>query len=267
VAHDPEYIAARRVLLDALGALGAHRKAVVLVGAQAIYLHVGAGDLSVAPFTSDGDLALDPSVLDDEPILAEALRAAGFDLAVKPGTWSLTDVQIDLLVPSSLGGPGRRSARLGPHGTEVARKAKGLEAALVDHAVIRLPALDDEDARSFEVAVAGLAALVVAKVHKLAERESNPERWAAKDGLDVLRILRAADPRSVGETLNELASNAIAGKVTREARGHFERLFATRTGHGAAMAVRATAGLEDAATIAASCEALAKRLLAAWRQA
>ena len=38
---DPEFVAARRVLLDALEALGAHRKAVVLVGAQAIYLHVG----------------------------------------------------------------------------------------------------------------------------------------------------------------------------------------------------------------------------------
>ena len=54
--------------------------------------------------------ALNPAILDDEPMLAEALRAAGFDLAVKPGTWSLTGVQIDLLVPSSLGGPGRRRA-------------------------------------------------------------------------------------------------------------------------------------------------------------
>ena len=35
---DPEYVAARRVLLDAFEALGAHRKSVVLVGAQAIYL-------------------------------------------------------------------------------------------------------------------------------------------------------------------------------------------------------------------------------------
>ena len=70
--------------------------------------------MAVAPFTTDGDLALNPSVLDDEPILADLLRAAGFDLALKPGTWSLTDVQIDLLVPESLGGPGRRSARLGP---------------------------------------------------------------------------------------------------------------------------------------------------------
>jgi len=67
VEHDPEYAAARRVLLDALGALGAHCKAVVLVGAQAIYLRVGAGDMAVAPFTTDGDLALNPTVLGDEP--------------------------------------------------------------------------------------------------------------------------------------------------------------------------------------------------------
>jgi hypothetical protein len=87
--HDPEYVAARRVLLDALEALGPHRKAVVLVGAQAIYLHVGEGDMAVAPFTTDGDLAINPGVLDDEPILAEALRAAGFGLAVNPGTWSM----------------------------------------------------------------------------------------------------------------------------------------------------------------------------------
>jgi hypothetical protein len=111
VEHDPEYAAARRVLLDALGALGAHCKAVVLVGAQAIYLRVGAGDMAVAPFTTDGDLALNPTVLGDEPILAEALRAAGFDLAIKPGTWSRADVQIDLLVPSERWSRRRRDHR------------------------------------------------------------------------------------------------------------------------------------------------------------
>ena len=46
---EPEYVAARRVLLDALEALGPHRKAVILVGAQAIYLHIGEGDMAVSP--------------------------------------------------------------------------------------------------------------------------------------------------------------------------------------------------------------------------
>ncbi len=102
--YDPEYVAARRVLLDALAALRAQRDAVVLVGAQAIYLRVGPGDMAVAPFTTDGDRAIDPGLLVDEPILADALRAAGFDLVVTPGTWSRAGVQVELLVPSSLGG-------------------------------------------------------------------------------------------------------------------------------------------------------------------
>ncbi len=53
---DPEYILARRVLLDALSALGPQREAVVLVGAQAIYLQVGEADLAVPVMTTDGDL-------------------------------------------------------------------------------------------------------------------------------------------------------------------------------------------------------------------
>jgi hypothetical protein len=60
---DPLYVAARRVLLDALEALAPHGDAVVIVGAQAIYLRTGDGDLTVAPYTTDGDLALDPSRL------------------------------------------------------------------------------------------------------------------------------------------------------------------------------------------------------------
>lgn len=35
---DPEYVAARGVLLDALEALAEHRNAILLVGAQAVYL-------------------------------------------------------------------------------------------------------------------------------------------------------------------------------------------------------------------------------------
>jgi hypothetical protein len=38
---DPLYIQARRVLLDVLDALGSHRQSIVLVGAQAVYLHTG----------------------------------------------------------------------------------------------------------------------------------------------------------------------------------------------------------------------------------
>ena len=39
---EPLYVAAREVLLDALDALGEQREALILAGAQAIYIHTGA---------------------------------------------------------------------------------------------------------------------------------------------------------------------------------------------------------------------------------
>jgi hypothetical protein len=64
---DALYVAARRVLLDALVALQPHLEGVVLVGAQAIYVHTGEGDLAVAPYTTDGDIALSPADLAAHP--------------------------------------------------------------------------------------------------------------------------------------------------------------------------------------------------------
>lgn len=269
MAYDPEYIAARRVLLDALAALGDHRGAVVLVGAQAIYLRVGdaaEAELPVAPYTIDGDLAIDPRKLGDEPKLAAALEAARFELTGKPGTWTLTDtdVQIDLLVPSALGGPGRRGARLGPHGNDVARKAIGLEAAVVDYSVLRVAALDPSDRRAFDIAVAGLAALLVAKLHKLAERKDDESRLSEKDALDVLRILRHEKAQELAATLGRLASDATAGEVTRQAREHLEQLFADRAALGSVLAARMIADLADEGEIALSCEILSRELLERW---
>ena len=76
---DPLYIAARRVLLDALFALEPQGKAVIVVGAQAVYLRTGLTDgaATIAPYTTDGDLALDPALLGDEPELAEPLNHPG----------------------------------------------------------------------------------------------------------------------------------------------------------------------------------------------
>jgi hypothetical protein len=64
------------VLLDALAA---HEQAIVIAGAQAIYLQTGAADLDLAisPYTTDGDLVVNPSLLGDDP----RLEAAGFHLS------------------------------------------------------------------------------------------------------------------------------------------------------------------------------------------
>ncbi len=58
---DPLYVRARRALLDAGEALDAHRDVIVLVGAQAIYLHTGDADLAVAEYTTDADFACHPA--------------------------------------------------------------------------------------------------------------------------------------------------------------------------------------------------------------
>ena len=117
------------------------------------------------------------------------------------------------------------------------------------------------------VAIAGLSALLLAKLHKLAEREGTPARWSPKDGLDVLRILQGGDLARLGVILAGLEAHPIAGEVTREARQHLQRLFGTPAAHGAAMAVRASVGIEEPATIAAACAALASELLQAWEVA
>ena len=168
---DPQYVRARRVLLDAADALAAHLDSVVLVGAQAVYLHTGEAELfdAAAPYTTDADLVIGPADLADSPLLAELLIRRGFTLREPPGRWVSSDgVYVDLMVPEALAGPGSRGAWLGPHGRRVARRAKGLEAALVNREPMQIQALDPSDSRSITIHAAGPGALVVAKVHKIA---------------------------------------------------------------------------------------------------
>ena len=161
VELDPQYVVARRVLLDALSALAPHGKAVIVVGAQAIYLRTGLNDLAIAPYTTDGDLALDPTLLGYEPELEASMRGAGFRLwepdgdRTEPGIWVTHErigeqdltFPIDLIVPEAAAASGgRRGARLGVHGNRAARRAIGLEAALLDHDAITVSALEPDDA-------------------------------------------------------------------------------------------------------------------------
>ncbi|HWO68062.1 MAG TPA: hypothetical protein VNO31_49310 [Umezawaea sp.] len=222
----PEYRKARTVLLDALEGLGPHRDAVVLVGAQAVYLHTGGADFGTAPTTTDADLVLVPDLLADEPSVADAMRAAGFVPGAQPGSWlGDGDIAVDLMAPEALCGTGsRRSARLQPphDATTTARRTLGLEAAVVDNDIRVITALDDGDARSFEIKVAGPAALLVSKVVKIVERRDQPLRLKPKDGLDVLRLLRRVDTARLVRGLRALAAadltRAIVGRVVEDLR-------------------------------------------------
>lgn len=72
---DSLVIRARSALLDALDALGAHRDSIVVIGAQAIYLHTAGGAVAVAEATKDSDLAIDPRKLRDFPLIEKAMGA------------------------------------------------------------------------------------------------------------------------------------------------------------------------------------------------
>jgi hypothetical protein len=273
-APDPEYVLARKVLLDALEGLGEQRGAVVIVGAQAIYLHTGDAELAVAPYTTDGDVVIDPSRLRNDPKLAEALNGAGFSADTQHvGTWIMrrplegrpVEVKIDLMVPEAVGGPGRRGARLGIHGNRTARKARGLEATLVDQQQRTIESLEDKDDRAFDVAVAGPAALVVAKLHKIAERVDTPGRREDKDALDILRLLQAVPTEIIADGVRTLLEEEISAEVTEEALSFLRDLFSEPSRPGCQMAARAAAPLEPEDTIAASCAFLTQDLLRAIR--
>lgn len=229
MTEQEQYVVARSVLLDALGALSAHLEAVVLVGAQAVYLRTGTEQLGVAPYTTDGDVVLDPTRLEEEPELEVLMKAAGFDLHRKddgtqePGIWieyreidgMKVKVPVDLIVPTEAAPPGgRRGARLKGHSQMAARKIPGLEASLLDHSLMTVTSLTAGDDRSFEIAVAGPVALLIAKAYKLQERlenESRPDRVDEKDAGDAYRLMRTADRRECVEVALRLIAHPQLG--------------------------------------------------------
>ncbi len=261
--------ATRRALLDALQALQPHLDALVLIGAQAIYLYTGGANVALAETTKDSDLALDVRVLPATPRLEQSMQEAGFRLdpdAPQPGSWLSHDgIPVDLLVPEALAGRGgRRGARIPPHSKHAARRARGLEAAVVDHAPMRIGALEPHDPRAWTVRVASPAALLISKVHKVAERVDAPERLTDKDAHDIYRLLVAVPTGPLAAAIRRLQSDALAGEVTRQAVSLLDAHFAVGPrALGPTMAGRAEEGIGDPAVVAAALSTLAADLIAA----
>ncbi|MFE4822893.1 hypothetical protein ACFRFU_42065 [Streptomyces sp. NPDC056704] len=248
-------IAARRVLLDGLTALHPHLDAITVVGAQAVYLRTPGAAIRNAPFTSDGDLSIDPVLLEDEPDLEKALRGAGFDLLYEnqPGLWGRSeqvsgksvDIELDLLVAAELA-DGGRGARLHPHGKMSARKTPGLEVCAVDRSPMLITSLEEADTRSISVNVAGPAALLVAKAYKISERvagaAAKPDRLTNKDAGDVYRIMAAVPARQVAESFATLVQDPRIGSTAAEGLKRLQELFGRRAAPGVDLAVEAHAG-------------------------
>jgi hypothetical protein len=277
----PIYVAARRVLLDALDALADHRSAIILAGAQAIYVRTGSADLdvSVAPFTTDADLALDPRTLGPEPDIVRAMEAAGFLLTAEPGIWTMSTlvsgervtVPVDLLVPEALAGPGRRAARLPLHGKNAARRTPGLEAAVADHSLVSISSLEPTlDARTTQVSVAGTAALFVAKVHKLHDRFADVKlgkarRLKPKDASDVFRLMRTSAPDEVGKRLREIADDDVAGACVRDGVERLKAMFGGRRTPGVELAVQALQGAVPEQRVRTLAAAFTRSLMESYR--
>jgi hypothetical protein len=255
VSNSEQYIVARSVLLDALEALSAHLDAVILVGAQAVYLRTETEQIGVAPYTTDGDVVLDPTKLDEDPALELLMKSAGFDLHRKedgseePGIWveeqeiggQKVKVPVDLIVPTDAAPPGgSRGARLKGHSKRAARKIPGLEASLLDHDHMTIASLTAVDDRSFEIAIAGPMALLIAKSYKLHERIENkarPDRIDDKDAGDAFRIMREADRGQCVETSRALITHPDLGAACKLGLARLINLFEAAGSPGTRMAV------------------------------
>ena len=231
-----EYVEARRILLDALTALQPHIDAVVLIGAQAVYLRCEGRLPTYQPFTTDGDLVIDPGRLADSPLLGDAMTAAGFVLPGEPGIWEQrferagfdgeVVVPVDLIVPAQLAPKaGRRGARLPRgHGKTAARKSDGVGGAVVDFDPFEITSFEDGDDRRVIVNVAGPAALLVAKAFKLGERLMTPERLIAKDAGDVYRLFDMTSVADMAQTTKLLLGDDRSEATTRRALGYVRKL-------------------------------------------
>lgn len=273
----PETKLATRALLDALDALGpAHRDALVLVGAQAIYLHVGNDDLAVPQFTHDADLAVNPELVAASPLIIPALEAVGFTREPPPGSTKSSQpgqfhklidgqwIEVDLLVPDAIASvthPNRRrSAGVDPHGRNSMARAAGLEAALIDNAYREIHTLTEGDARAVSIRVAGPAALLMAKAHKLGERTLAKNRVDAKDALDIYRLLAACNLTDTAMRLREL-SKSEAGLSVLVGIDHLSRLFASPTAEGSVLAAAAVGAAADPAVIRERAALLVRTVL------
>jgi hypothetical protein len=220
---DEIYVVARQVLLDALDGLGSHREAVIVVGAHAVYMRVGEADLAVAPYTTDGDLAIDPATLGETPPLEQALTQAGFlpKATDSVGVWIThrptaenpsTEVAIDLLVPASVSpGKGRRAARLPGHDSRAARIVRGLDGVTVDADTMSVAALESSDNRVFDMDDANARPVAEEAVDLLRQLFAN------RAGEGITMAIRAVggleDPEEIAASC-ELLANDLLREVT-----------------------------------------------------
>jgi len=214
---DMQYGAAnsRRLLVDTVQALTPFQDAVTVVGAHAIHIWIeqtwGKSEMQA---TRDGDIVLNPRFVTEDPKLIDLMASIGIIpiLEDRPGIYGYKDeiakewiqrTTVDLIVPEAYAGPGRRAARIAGQ-RHAASRAIGLELAIWDRTLTKLTTTD-EPIESAEAYVAGPAALLTAKAHKvyerLAEIATKPQRLKPKDSGDVALLMMISDPEEVAQIM------------------------------------------------------------------
>ncbi len=129
-----------------------------------------------------------------------------------------------------------------------------------------IEALEGSDDRRFEIWVAGPTALLVAKAHKLGERQENPRRLDAKDALDIYRLLQSTATEDFVKAFIILNHDTRSKQITYEAIVFIRSLFSSTAAVGSCLAAQAVEGLTDPDEIAQSCVFLANDLLTRLRE-
>jgi len=148
------------------------------------------------------------------------------------------------------------------HGNRAARRILGLEAALIDHSPIEIMPLDAADARSITAEVAGPAALLIAKAHKLHDRveDDRSHRVKDKDASDVVRLMQTTVPYTLAVVFEKLLADPVAGTPTRDGLDYLRQLFGPRGRPGVTMAMNALTIAMDPDTVEVICTSFMAQL-------
>ncbi|GAA1874372.1 hypothetical protein GCM10009715_21350 [Paeniglutamicibacter psychrophenolicus] len=204
------------MLIETIGALAPHLDALTIVGAHAVHVWVqemwGPIDMEA---TRDGDLVINPVFVAEEPKILELMASIGMEPALedRPGIYGYGSERdmaweqrttIDLLVPAVYAGKKGRTAKIAGQ-DKATTQSYGLELAVHDRILTKLSTMDTQPSISAKAYVAGPAALLVAKAHKiherLAELERHPDRLRPKDSGDVALLMMVTRGDEVAETM------------------------------------------------------------------
>lgn len=133
---------------------------------------------------------------------------------------------------------------------------------MLDNEMVTIGALEPNDERACGLRVAGPAALLAAKVIKLAERlgqqDRQPDRVKQKDTLDVFRLLQAVEVADFMRGFERHREDEHAAAASAEATGVLRQYGSTPQGRLAQLAAAASG---DDPTIAPAFAALIAELL------